>query len=362
MYMKRLYVPLVFILVSISASAQVVSSCVQTLRLAQSTYENGRLHELPTMLQGCLDNGFTDEEKRQAYMLLTMAYIYLEEPEQADDAMLNLLRTDHFFEVDANVHPAEFISLYNKFRTKSLFRIGANLGPTFNMASVYSDEHVGQTAAGSGKYLPRVGFQIALAFEKDLLERGQGENKVYRLTIAPEFAYAIRSYGYSGTPFLNDRDESPAATQVYDAKINRFELNPLVKLNVFKKSNLNPHIIVGPGVNLLLKNTLSGAQLNWTNGAGTVTGADIEDYKSTGKQLSFSGILGFGVRYRFGGVFGTLDVRWREDISNFVNTSQRNIPAAQFDYAIASDDFRLTTFSVNLGIQYAYFSPKKLIK
>jgi hypothetical protein len=291
--------------------------------------------------------------------LLTMAYIYLEEPEKADEAMLNLLRTDHFFEVDRNVHPAEFISLYNKFRTKSLFRIGANLGPTFNMASVYSDEYVGQTAAGAGKYAPKVGFQIGLVFEKDILERGN--DKPPLLTLAPEVVYAIRSYGYSSTPFVNDVDETPAAAQEYTAKINRFEINPLVKVNL-RKSNLNPHIIVGPGLNYLLSNTISGAVLNWNNGAGTVTGPDIDTYKSTGNALSVSGVLGFGVRLRFGSVYGTLDLRWRQDISNFINSSSRNVPEVQFDYAVASDNFRLSTFSVNLGIQYAYFNPKKLIK
>lgn len=335
------------------------ANCVQTLRLAQSTYEQGRLHELPGLLAGCLKSGFTDEEKRQAYLLLTMSYIYLEEPEEADGAMLKLLQTDHFFEPDDDVHPAEFISLYNKFRTKSLFRAGLALGPTLNMASVITDYSAGQAAGGSGKYSPRPGFQIGLVFEKDILERGS--EKPPLLTLAPEFNLALRGYSYSGTPFMDEDGVEPAATQEFIAKIQRFELNPLVKLNL-KKSKWNPFIVAGPGVNYLTKNTFSGGNTKWTNEAGAVSGADLDIFKNTGKTISLSGIVGVGVRIRFGGLYGTFDVRWRQDVSNFINTSQRNIPEVQFDYAYPTDDFRLSTFSINLGVQYAYFNPKKLIK
>lgn len=356
--MKKLFT-LCTLMISVSIAWAQEANCVQTLRLAQSTYEQGRLHELPGLLANCLKSGFTDEEKRQAYLLLTMSYIYLEEPEEADGAMLKLLQTDHFFEPDDDVHPAEFISLYNKFRTKSLFRAGVALGPTFNMASVVKDYSVGQAATGTGKYSPRVGFQIGLVFEKDLLERGP--NKPPLLTLAPEFNLALRGYSYSTTPFFDEDGDLPVASQDFIAKISRFELNPLVKLNL-KKSKWNPFIVAGPGINYLTKNTFSAGNTKWDNGAGAVSGADLENFKDTGKSVSVSGTIGLGVRIRFGGLYGTFDVRWRQDVSNFINTSQRNIPEVLFDYGIPTDDFRLSTFSINLGVQYAYFNPKKLIK
>ena len=73
------------------------TSCAQTLRLAQSVYDQGRLQELNGILQNCLQNGFTKQERVEAYKLLTLSYIYQEEPEKADEAMLDLLRTDPYF-------------------------------------------------------------------------------------------------------------------------------------------------------------------------------------------------------------------------------------------------------------------------
>src|SRR6185503_8750501 len=92
--------------------------------------EQGRLHELPEIVAECLrkspkEGGFTKEEKKETYRLLTLAYIYLEEPEKADQMMLELLKTDHFFEINPALDPAEFIALYKKHRTTPLFRVGA---------------------------------------------------------------------------------------------------------------------------------------------------------------------------------------------------------------------------------------------
>ena len=78
------------------------STCAQTLRLARSTYEQGRFHEIPALLNSCLtsSNGFSKQEKVEALRILTLSYIYQEEPLQADDAMLTLLNTDHYFEIN----------------------------------------------------------------------------------------------------------------------------------------------------------------------------------------------------------------------------------------------------------------------
>src|SRR5437763_151264 len=93
-------------------------SGAQALRLAQSIYEQGRLHELPS-LPGLQDKEivkYSKSEQVNAYRLLTLAHIYLEEPELADVSMLKLLDADHFYEPNANVEPAEFMGLYKTFR------------------------------------------------------------------------------------------------------------------------------------------------------------------------------------------------------------------------------------------------------
>ena len=125
----RRFLPLIVVALSgVSFFARGQSTCAQTLRLAQSIYEQGRLHELPQLLQECLRNGFNHEEKVSAYKLLTLTHIYLEEPEKADEMMLALLRTDTEFQVNDAVDPAEFVALYKTFRTYPIYRIGGQTG------------------------------------------------------------------------------------------------------------------------------------------------------------------------------------------------------------------------------------------
>ena len=124
--MKKLLSSILFLFLSVSSYAQLTSGA-QTLRLARATYEQGRLHEIPSILEGFLPK-FNKQEKVEAYKLLTLSYIYLEEPEKADDAMLKLLQTDHYFEINLKDDPAEFIALYRTFRTKPIYRIGGKIG------------------------------------------------------------------------------------------------------------------------------------------------------------------------------------------------------------------------------------------
>src|SRR5882672_2230160 len=116
--MKRLYFLIIGSVVNVTTAFSQASNCTQTLRLIRTTYDQGRLHELPSIAEGCLTapkgKGFTDEEKKEAYRYLTLAYIYLEEPEKADEMMLKLLETEHFYVVNTSIDPAEFIALYKK--------------------------------------------------------------------------------------------------------------------------------------------------------------------------------------------------------------------------------------------------------
>jgi hypothetical protein len=161
--MKRLLILLALAGNYFQSEAQ-TSSCAQTLRLARSTYEQGRLHELESILSSCLTSGFTTEEKVEAYKLLTLTYIYLEEPQQANEAMRKVLETDHFFQINPEIDPAEFVALYNTFRTEPVYSLGLKFGPSLVVPSVFRNYYVASDAAGSGEYSPGIGIQAGAVF------------------------------------------------------------------------------------------------------------------------------------------------------------------------------------------------------
>ncbi len=79
-----------------SSNAQ-TSDC---LRNSQQKFNIGHLNEIPTSLEECLDKKnlkteFTiKEEEIQAFKLLTLVYIYLDDQRNANKSILRLLKSD----------------------------------------------------------------------------------------------------------------------------------------------------------------------------------------------------------------------------------------------------------------------------
>ena len=68
--------------------------CSQALSAAQISFDNGHLYGIPSGLKDCLDNGFTKQERIQAYKLLTITYLFIDDPISAENSYLSLLRLD----------------------------------------------------------------------------------------------------------------------------------------------------------------------------------------------------------------------------------------------------------------------------
>src|SRR5258708_35540508 len=237
--MKRFLVRAFIVLVVAGAYAQ--PNCSQTLRLANSTYEQGRLHELPSLLEGCLKSGFALAERVQAYRLLTLAYIYLEEPEKADASMLALLQHDNEFKVNEAVDPAEFIALYRTFRTTPVYRVGVKFGTNISTPNVISADNVTDAVS---KYTYGFGFSGALAAEIPF-----SVFKIKNLTFNPELYFQIMSFGYTSQDSVR-KSTAPRGQ-------NWISL-PLTLQYQVTKGKFNPYVGLGFETAYLFSDKVSG--------------------------------------------------------------------------------------------------------
>ena len=356
--MKRLYFLVFCWVISAGPAFSQASNCTQVLRLVRTTYEQGRLHELPALTEGCLKStgtqGFNKEERKEAYRYLTLSYIYLEEPEKADEMMLQLLSTDHFYAPNKDVDPAEFIALYNKFRHDPLFRVGLKGMVNTTQPVVTNYYNIGSTGAGQGKYTLSTGIQVYGMFEKDI-------TKKLPIVLAAELGYVARSYTY-----LNDKlataDEDPTkaiSSQKFAFSQNFLDLNVIGQYKLINTVDLQWYVGGGPGISYLLG---SGNQATTLLGNGfTVTGSQVDDTGSYNKLLVSFSILG-GVKLKFGELYLTADARYQLGFTNAVNSAARTNPEIAFDYQGRYNDYRLNNLMINFGIIYPYFKPLKLIK
>jgi len=336
------------------------TNCAQKLRLARSTYDQGRLHELKGLIESCLANGFTKQEKVEALKLLTMSYLYLEEPERADSSMLLLLKTDPFFEYNEDVDPQEFIGLYNTFRTKPIFNVGLKLGVNTTFNNVTANYYVSGNAKGKLDYSPLIGFQLGLSFERVIFQNSK-MGFLKRLTFAPEVILVPRTFAINNAqPLLGDNG---ASISEFDGTVNQswLDLNVLLQYRLSKdrkgkKSTFNPYVTLGPSVNYLLSSTLQAVH---TFKSGNVTSGPDLDVTPTVNTLVFSVVAGAGVKIKVGGIYLTGDIRYQHGIANITNPAKRTNLESAFDYGYVPDDYTINNVSVMVGGSYPVFRPKK---
>jgi hypothetical protein len=346
--MKRI-LPLCVVLSGCSYFALAQSQCAQTLRLAQSIYEQGRLQELPDLLKGCIENGFNDEEKVNAYKLLTLTYIYLEEPEKADANMLALLRTDTEFKVNPAVDPAEFVALYKTFRTKPIYRIGGKLGGTASHTSVVSADYAND---GNTKQSTGYGFTASLAAEIPL------NGKMEHFTLNPELSFQILSHEAANSGG-DTATFSPAAEST-----RWISLPVLLQYGLFenseKRKDALTHYYVSAGVsaNYLLSpsKTISSTR---EGSAGIDENSIAVDAQRN--KFNASAIVAAGFKKKIGKGFLVVEVRYAAGLlplSDKADTYSNS--TLLFDYHYVDGIYKLNTLSLSAGYVINRYHPKKL--
>ena len=76
--MRYFFIFFVIILFSIPTISIAQDQCAVALSEAEDKYDQGRLYEIPEILESCLEYGFSKEEKIRAYRLLTLSYLFLD--------------------------------------------------------------------------------------------------------------------------------------------------------------------------------------------------------------------------------------------------------------------------------------------
>lgn len=320
-------------------------SCPQTLRLARSTYEQGRLHELPTLLEKCLStNGFTQAEKVDAYRLLTLAYIYLEEPDKADEYMLKLIQTDHYFKPTL-VEPAEFIALYKTFRTTPIFRVGGRVGAIATQPNVANAQ---SASPGSAAYNKSISYVFGASFEIPWKKR---------FTLNPELMYSAPAFDYSNTNPVAagnfNTDVSISMTYLSLPLLVQYSLIPAEKEPV-----LNPYVSAGVSPEYLLSASITPSRkLAGNQPVETKTYAALSEFEKFNLSLVAAG----GIKYRFAGGFVTAELRYKYGVTNVNNPSGSfNVTEIAWNYHHVDGIFKLNALQFSVGYVHNIFNPKKL--
>ncbi len=301
------------------------------------------MHELENTLAECLKgNNFTNQEKIAAYKLLALTYIYLEEPEKADDAMLTILRTDHEFKVNEAADPAEFVALYKTFRTHPIYSIGGNAGVISSQPNVISSNYVND---GSNEYASGLGFLVSVAAEIPINSK---------FILNPELSFQSRSFNSSNV--YNARTTTGIENQ------NWLSLPVLVQYKFYENQNKTLSLYGTSGFcaeYLLTANKTLESQIE-NNSPVKETSESVLEQRN---KFNTSFLLGGGVKRKISSGYLVVEVRYQLGLSKvspkdftFENNNQL------FSYNDVDAVYSLNSLSLSVGYLINIYNPIKLTK
>jgi hypothetical protein len=98
--------------------AQAQQVCATALKDAETKYNDGQFDEAIELLKKCIAQGFTEEQQKEAYRLLGLAYLAKNFRDQAREAIKNLLTLVPNWQPDPIQDPPPFTRLVEEIKQK----------------------------------------------------------------------------------------------------------------------------------------------------------------------------------------------------------------------------------------------------
>lgn len=326
------------------------TDCVTKLKTAESNFDNGKIREVEPLLRGCIEDGFTKDEKIRAYKLIAQSCIYLEQQKEADTLILKILQLDPDQKINPSIDPREYIVKFETFRTLPVFHWGIILGGNRSIVSLvetFSSENV----PTSNKYYQYpFGFQIGFLGEKLIKSNWQASMEAH---------YSSRTFK------VHDDTLNNSASLVLQETQNWLTIPVSIRYEFFtREQKVRPYIGTGPMLNLLLSATqTNGVLSNFETGDTKLPSINVKDYRNS-FYLSL-GLIG-GLKYKLSTkLFAILDIKYNWVFSKSIDQETFNADilgrsSNLWSLQYIDDQIKLNNLAVSLGVKYAIYRPKKV--
>jgi len=324
------------------------NECATKIQEAQKMYDQGKIEEIPSMLAPCIEDGFTNAQKIEAYKLIIISYLFDDNQFDAEKTMVEFLKKYPEYEIMPN-DPVEFVYLFESYRTTSVFSIGLIAGFNLTDPRIIEPFTVFDNANVSLKNTMKTGFQVGV---------GIGRYISRKVFVNLEFKFSENRYGFTDEIRFPLTGGNPSFISVtYSEKLYKI----LVPLSVSYEMNAKKFdYFIRTGVSLSGITGVTGvASRKYAEDVPAVTGEtrDIGFYR---KKMLYSALAGLGIRYKVPRGVLTVEFRTSLGLNNIVNTdhrwgNQQLITKSNYN----DDDFSINTYSISAGYYFSFYKPKK---
>jgi hypothetical protein len=343
--------------------------CELTISRALTEFNAGHFYVIPSVLNPCLDQ-FTKEQSQRAYLLLTQAYLLLDDPISAKQSYLKVLKANPEFITDTATHSIDVIYLSKKFTAASIFSWFAKVGPNISMPRVIHDLNAFGDQAVKEKYNLKIGYQVSLGGDLTLSEK---------FSLRGELSYNVNAYTqHTSNYFQLDKKE-------FADRQSRISL-PLSFLYSDITGKYRPYVYAGYSFSYLIADkaniTIKNDKPSSTSGDGGASSSrEIASQESPTLDLIYkrellnqSVLIGGGLKIKTGLDYLFIDVGYHVGLKNIVNskgaysnytfdpTSDNYIKSldASFKYAHVDNYLRMDNLYVSIGFLRPLYKPREL--
>ena len=337
-YMKHiiLILPALFVLELFAQQ----EDCAFKLQEAQQLYAAGRIENVPEMLQPCIERGFNQEERLQAFKLLILCQIYDDDLDKAHEGMLAFLRRYPEYTL-STTDPDEFRFIFEQYRTRPIVDVGAFAGVNRSHGLISQPFSPFNLNKVKPKYTAD-GF----AFQAGALINFYASSRI-QISLEPMYAQANFQLVYEAVPLdgLEALDHFERQSYLYI---------PLSGTYGFVVGKFRPYIRLGAQLGLLFDNTTSTTE-------GIFTGPD-EDNLENRNKLNYWVFGGGGFKYKMNKSYFFVDIRYNVGLNKYLVSADRRFaqPNHNWVYMYQDSDFRLNSFMLNVGYARSFFNPKRV--
>ena len=326
-------------------------ACAFTLREAQSLYDQGLIETIPDMLQGCIKDGFTKEERLNAYKLIILSYLFDDDQDMANEEMLAFLKRYPEYEITPT-DPIEFTYLYNTYDTEHKLTYGVCFGG--NMTHGFITE-------------PFSVFDLNTASDQVYKPSGIGLSGGLRLNflLATNLELSVEGI-FNQNKFTNEQGTLfDFSTLAHTETHIRIDV-PLTVTYDFPVGNLVPYLRAGGQMGYLLSAGWEGTRsYPDKTEIDPVSGGSL-NVSILRKQINFWAVAGGGLKYKIPNGYVILDLRYniglteQNDPANNRYTASDDVQNLINYYLYTDDNFVLNNFIISLGYQRTLYRPKKI--
>lgn len=332
-------------MLSVPLWAQQGNTCEEQLNAATAEFESGRFYSIASMLKPCLDKGFTNEQRKRAYLLLTQTYLLLDDPIGADNSYLEVLRADPEFEADTARDQIEVVYLSKRFTAAPQFSLFGRLGANTAFVRTIQTINASGESGVQNSYKQRIGFQGGAGVDWHLNGR---------IAVTGEVNYITTSYHKEQIKFENDQE-------VFKDRQNWLSIPLGLKYTILTRAKYRPYVFGGYAVNILISDN---GQIDISKRDGEVIleeSSPTIDFSAYRRKLNTAVFFGGGVRYKVGLNFVFAEARYTAGLTNIVkstSTYDNDGPAVQYGHV--DDYFRLDNLSISVGFIRPLYNPRKV--